>query len=43
MPYMKPYTAKHFEGMADNGKMSDVPDGMLFVRLWSLILLVLLM
>tara|TARA_R100000306_G_C4367213_1_gene138245 strand:- start:938 stop:1162 length:225 start_codon:yes stop_codon:yes gene_type:complete len=30
MPYMKPYTAKHFEGMADNGKMSDVPDGMLY-------------
>ena len=29
MPYMKPYTAKHFEGMAEKqGDMSPVPDGM---------------
>jgi hypothetical protein len=31
MPYMKPYTAKHFEGMAEKqGDMSPVPDGMLY-------------
>ena len=31
MPYMKPYTAKHFEGMAEKqGDMSPVPDGALY-------------
>ena len=31
MPYMKPYTAKDFEGMAEKqGQMSPVPDGMLY-------------
>jgi len=31
MPYMKPYTAKHFEGMDEKqGQMSPVPDGMLY-------------
>ena len=31
MPYMKPYTAKDFEGMAEKqGQMSPVPDGKLY-------------
>ena len=31
MPYMKPYTAKDFEGMAEKqGQMSPVPDGQLY-------------
>lgn len=31
MPYMKPYTAKDFEGMAEKqGDMSPVPDGVLY-------------
>ena len=31
MPYMKRYTAKDFEGMAEKqGQMSPVPDGMLY-------------
>jgi len=31
MPYMKPYTAKHFEGMDEKqGQMSPVPDGQLY-------------
>ena len=31
MPYMKPYTAKDFEGMAEKqGQMNPVPDGMLY-------------
>jgi hypothetical protein len=31
MPYLKPYTAKDFEGMAEKqGDMNPVPDGMLY-------------
>ena len=31
MPYLKPYTAKDFEGMAEKqGDMSPVPDGALY-------------
>ena len=31
MPYMKEYTAKHFEGMEEKqGDMSPVPDGALY-------------
>jgi len=31
MPYMKPYTAKDFEGMAEKqGQMSPVPNGKLY-------------
>ena len=31
MPYMKEYTAKDFEGMAEKqGDMNPVPDGMLY-------------
>ena len=31
MPYMKEYTAKHFEGMEEkHGAVNDVPDGVLY-------------
>ena len=31
MPYLKPYTAKDFEGMAEKqGAMNPVPDGALY-------------